>query len=182
MAKPNMEPKPVRVSITDIRIMIAVGICVLTSTLLNHFGIKLSYGEMKLEIIQKITAAISCLLVTQDGMGASKGAGIVRIKVTVMAGIAALVIVLIDTAIGNEWVSVLLVMVGLVLTLVLCKAVKAPYMNCRIGGVNFIIMSCTLTANARLAYTGMRIVSTIYGVLVVLLVTWIFEKFSNKDK
>ena len=73
MAKPNMEPKPVRVSITDIRIMIAVGICVLTSTLLNHFGIKLSYGEMKLEIIQKITAAISCLLVTQDGMGGQQG-------------------------------------------------------------------------------------------------------------
>jgi len=180
MGKPNFEPEPVKVSIMDIRIAIAVGICILTSTLLNHYGIKYPHGEMKLEIIQKMTAAISCLLVTQDGMKASKGAGWIRLKVTVMAAVAALVTVLIDIQIGNEWVSVILIMLGLILTLVLCKAVKAPYMNCRIGGVNFVLMACTLGSTARLAYTGFRIVSTLYGVLVVLAVTYVYEKIGHK--
>ena len=61
MAKPAMEPAKVEVNILDIKIIIAVGLCILTSTILNYFDIKLPYGEARLDIIQKATAAISCL-------------------------------------------------------------------------------------------------------------------------
>ena len=54
--------------ILDIRIMIAVAICALTATILNRFGLKFTYGSMKLEIIQKMTACISCLLCAQDNI------------------------------------------------------------------------------------------------------------------
>jgi len=180
MSKPNMEPAKVEINLLDIKIVIAIGICILTSTILGALGIKFSYGEMRLDIIQKATAAISCLLVTQDGLGASKGAGIMRIKVTLMAGITALVIVSLDSFIANQWISIILVMLGVLITMYLCKLVKAPYMNCRIGGVNFVLMAVTMAGQARIVYTAFRIVSTIYGVLAVLLVTWIFGLFVSK--
>ncbi len=159
------------VSVTDLRIMIAVAICALTATALNHFGLKFTYGTMKLEIIQKMTACISCLLCVQDDFSISKKAGINRIIITIIGGLCGMLVAWIDTLVSNEWLMILLVAVGVLATLVLCKLAKVPYINARIGGVTFILVACTLTQNARMWYAFFRLISTIYGVLVVLLVT-----------
>ena len=180
MAKPVMEPAKLEVNVLDIKIIIAVGICVLTSTILNAFDIKFHYGQMQLDIIQKATAAISCLLCVQDNVGASKGAGWMRIKVTAMAAIAALVVVSIDSLIGNQWLSVVLLMLGVLLTMFLCKLIKAPYMNCRIGAISYVLIAVTLSSQARIVYALFRVISTVYGVLVVIFVTWLFGLFTNK--
>ena len=182
MAKPVMEPAKIEVNRIDIKIMIAIGLCVLTSTILKQSGCTIAYGERNLEIIQAMTASISCLLCVQDNRMASQNAGWIRIKVTVAAALVALVIVFVDTKIGNAWLSIPLIMVGVLLTMFLCKLWKAPYMNCRIGGVNFVLMACTLTEQARLLYTGFRVLSTLYGVLMVLLVTWVFDCFYGQDR
>ena len=82
---------------------------------------------------------------------------------------------------------VLLIAAGILLTLFLCKKAKVPYINARIGGVTFILVTCTLAGSARIWYGVFRFVSTLYSVLVVLLVTWIWErrkmvKNGTKDK
>ncbi|MBE5915677.1 MAG: hypothetical protein E7273_02400 [Pseudobutyrivibrio ruminis] len=181
MAKPVMEPAKLEVNVLDIKIIIAVGLCILTSTILNALGIKFHYGQMQLDIIQKATAAISCLLCVQDNVGASKGAGWMRIKVTAMAAIAALVVVSIDSLIGNQWLSVVLLMLGVLLTMFLCKLIKAPYMNCRIGAISYVLIAVTLSSQARIVYALFRVISTVYGVLVVIFVTWLFGLFTKKD-
>jgi len=90
-----MEPKKEKIlSVIDVRIAIAVAICALTATLLNHFDLKFAFGTMKLEIIQKMTA-------------------------------------------------------------------------------------CTLSGYARMWYALFRLISTFYGVLVVLLVSWIAQKIGK---
>lgn len=181
MAKPGMEPAKLEVNILDIKIIIAVGICVFTSVILSVLNIKFHYGEMQLDIIQKATAAISCLLCVQDNLGTSKGAGWMRIKVTSMAAIAGLIVVSLDSFIGNQWISVLLLMVGVLFTLFLCKLIKAPYMNCRIGAISYVLIAVTLSGQARIVYAIFRVISTVYGVIVVLLVTWLFSLFTSKE-
>lgn len=180
MANP-MEPARIEVNKIDIRIVIAIGICALTSTILKLSGLTIESGGRSLEIIQAMTASISCLLCVQDNLAFSKRAGWIRIKVTAAAAIVALVVVSVDTMIGNAWISVLLLMAGVLMTVFLCKVLKAPYMNCRIGGVNYVLMACTLTGSTRLLYTGFRVLSTLYGVLVVVFVTWICSLYESRQ-
>ncbi len=181
MTKPNMEPAKLEMNLIDIKILIAIGICLMTSTVLNSLGIKYSYGDMRLDVVQKATAAISCLLVTQDNLGKSKGTGWIRIKVTAMAALTSLLVVSIDSLIGNEWISIALLMCGVFLTMFLCKLIKAPYMNCRIGAISYVLIAVTLSGQARLIYAVLRVFSTFYAVLVVLFVTWIFSLFSKQQ-
>ncbi|MDC7287533.1 FUSC family protein [Blautia schinkii] len=169
------------ITILDIRIAAAVAICCITSTILNHFGLKLTYVEMHLEIIQKMTACIACLLCCQDTVTSSKKAGINRLIITAIGGAVGVGAVLLDNVLGNEWAMAAMVAVGVLLTLFLCKMAKVPYINARIGGVTFILVSCTLAGNARIWYAVLRFISTLYGALVVLLVTWIFEYFQRKE-
>lgn len=160
----------------DIRIALAVAVCCLTATVLNHFNLKFSFGEMKMEIIQKMTACIACLLCCQDDTKISFKAGVNRMIITAIGGAAGILAVVINNYFPNEWLLVLVVAVGILLTLFLCKAAGVPYINARIGGVTFILVALTLNGNARIVYAVFRLISTFYGVLVVLLVTWLYQK------
>lgn len=182
--KPEKNPEKAAITGLDLRMGTAVLICCLTSVLLNHLGFKFAFGEMRLEVIQKMTACIACLLCCQDNTVISYRAGVNRLIITAIGGAVAVLAVVLDGQIGNEWIMALMVGAGILLVLYLCKAAKVPYINARIGGVTFILVSCTLSGNARVWYAVFRLISTLYGVLVVLLVTWIFEKLfpSGKEK
>lgn len=169
-----------KISGMDIQIVAAVLICVFTATLLDHFGLNFSYGEMKMEVIQKMTAAIACLLCVQDTFEISRKSGKNRLLITAIGGSVGIFAVWLDMQLQNEWLMVGLTGGGILLTLFLCKMAKVPYINARIGGVTFILVFCTLSDTARMWYAMFRFVSTLYGVLVVILVTWIAQMIHNK--
>lgn len=164
----------------DVRITVSAAICILTATILNAFGLKYTYGEMKLEIIQKMTAAITCLLCCQDDTRISWKSGVNRMIITFIGGVIAIAVVLLDGLTQNQYLFVLYALVGILLTLVLCKCAKVPYVTARIGGVTFILVACTLNGNARIYYAIFRIISTMYGVLITMLVTWVFQTLGRK--
>lgn len=165
----------------DIRIAVSVLICCLTAVILNSLNMKFTYGEMKLEVIQKMTACITCLLCCQDNTQITRKAGINRLIITFIGGITGIVVVLLDNAVGNQWIMAVMVSLGIIVTLYFCKLAGVPYINARIGGVTFILVTCTLVSTARIWYSVFRFVSTFYGVLVVLLVTWLFQCFEKKE-
>ena len=117
-----------------------------------------------------MTACISCLLCYQDSTHASVKAGINRVIITAIGGAVGILAVLVDGALG------------VLLTLFLCKCAHVPYINARIGGVTFILVSSTLSGDARIWYAVWRLVSTVYGALVVVLVTWVFLAIHPKQK
>lgn len=166
----------------DLRIAVAVAICYLSATILDVLNIKFTYGAMHLEILQKMTACITCLLCCQDTQPISKKAGINRLIITAIGGIVAIAVIALDDLLQNQWLLVVLVFLGILLTLFLCKAAKVPYINARIGGVTFILVSTTLTGSSRMIYGIFRFVSTFYGVLIVLLVGWIFSKLEVRKE
>ena len=59
-----------------------------------------------------------------------------------------------------------LMAVGLVATLCLCRLAGAPAFNARIGAISFLLVASTLTGTARLWYAVFRLISTIFGALV----------------
>lgn len=164
-----------RITCLDMRIAVAATICVLTAVLLNALHLHFTYGEMKLEIIQKMTSAIACLLCCQDNFTISKKTGINRLIITFVGGIVGIAVILLDGLFHNQWILAMLIFAGLLLTLMLCKCAGVPYINARIGGITFILVSCTLAGRARIWYAIFRFISTFYGVLIVLLVTWVWE-------
>ena len=168
------------VTLLDVRVAVAILICCLTSTILDHLGLRFQAGEMRLEVIQKMTACISCLLCCQDNVPISKKAGINRLIITAIGGLVGIAVICIDNVLGNPWIMVLMIALGILVTLFLCKAAKVPYINARIGGVTFILVTCTLSGTARIWYGIFRFVSTFYSVLIVLLVTWVFQKAVKK--
>ena len=168
------------VTLLDVRIAVAILICCLTPTILDHLGLRFQAGEMRLEVIQKMTACISCLLCCQDNVPISKKAGINRLIITAIGGLVGIAVICIDNVLGNPWIMVLMIALGILVTLFLCKAAKVPYINARIGGVTFILVTCTLSGTARIWYGIFRFVSTFYSVLIVLLVTWVFQKAVKK--
>lgn len=172
--------KHIEVTALDIRITVSVLICFLSAAVLEYFNIKFPCGEMRLEILQKMTSCISCLLCCQDTVDLSRKAGIHRMIITLIGGLMGILAILIDQAVGKEWVMAVLVALGVFATLMLCKAAKVPYVNARIGGVTFLLVVCTLKGTARICYAVFRLLSTLYGIVIVYLVTFLLSPTIKK--
>ncbi len=179
MGKPTQIEEP-KITILDVRIAVSVLLCFLISMVLSHAGFLFTIGEKHIEIVQKMTACISCLLCCQDNLMISRKAGINRIIITFIGGLVGIGVILLDNVTGNDWIMAAMVFIGIIVTLLLCKAARVPYINARIGGVTFILVTCTLQGSERIYYGCFRFISTLVGVLVVILVTWIFSLFSKK--
>lgn len=161
----------------DLRMAICVLICFLVATVLSALDLRFPVGEMRLDVIQKMTACISCLLCCQDTADASRKAGGTRVLVTAVGGVCGIAVVALDLAFGSHpWVLGLLVAAGLVPTLSLCRLAGAPAFNARIGAISYLLVACTLTGAARLWYAVFRLLSTVFGTAVVWVVTAVTTK------
>lgn len=177
-----MNEEKVKVTALDIRIVIAVAICYFTSVAFKQFNLMFLWNGVQLEIIQGMTACFACLLCCQDNTAVSKKAGINRLIITAIGGLVGICVILIDQAAGNPWLMVPLIAFGVLLTLLLCKAAKVPYINARIGGLTFILVCSTMPGTARIFYAAFRLLSTLYGVLITLLVTWVCTSLTKKKQ
>jgi uncharacterized membrane protein YgaE (UPF0421/DUF939 family) len=155
------------ISITDIKIAVAIGLCLLMALVIPEF--------------QTMTACIATLLCVQTSVKESWKASLTRLVITTIGGIVAILVILVDNAVGNPWLFMSLIMLGIILTLFCCKLAKVPAFNARIGGVTFILVVLTRTESERIDYALFRLLSTIYGVLVVMIVAAIFAVFSKNE-
>jgi uncharacterized membrane protein YgaE (UPF0421/DUF939 family) len=158
--------KPGLVSKIDIQIALAAGICLLIAPLIPEF--------------QAMTACITVLLCVQDSAKTSWKAGIIRLIVTAAGGLAAVLVILIDNAAGNSRVFIIMTAIGLIITLAGCKLARVPLFNARIGGVTFILVVLTKSGTDRIYYAIFRLLSTFYGIIVVMAVSVVFAFFTNR--
>jgi uncharacterized membrane protein YgaE (UPF0421/DUF939 family) len=151
---------PISISLIDVKIVLAVGICLLMAKVIPEF--------------QTMTACITTLLCVQDGGRESGKAGLIRLAITAIGGLVAVLVVLLDDMVGMPWLFAVMIMAGLFLTLMGCKLVRVPVFNARIGGVTFILVVLTKTGNDRIVYSLFRLLSTFYGVVAIMMVTAVF--------
>jgi uncharacterized membrane protein YgaE (UPF0421/DUF939 family) len=153
------------ISKTDLEIAIATGICLLMAKVIPEY--------------QAMTACIATLLCVQEDIKAGWKASIIRLIVTAIGGLVAVLVILVDNMSGNTWLFMAMVMLGLLLTFFGCKVARVPLFNTRIGGVTFILVVLTKTKTAGIYYTLFRLLSTLYGVIAVMLVAAVFAFFEN---
>lgn len=156
MSKLNMKPQWM-----DLRIAIAVGLCMLIYRFVPS-----------LQLLSACTAALMC---SQESGKLTLQSGLTRLLTTVLGGIMAVLVVLADNAMGNYFVFILLCVVGMVITLNLCRVCKVPPIPGRIGCVTFILVVVVAKGDARIMYAVDRLVATACGAAVALAVSWVAQ-------
>lgn len=156
------------ISRLDLKIALAVAICLVTAKFVP--------------VIQYMAACFAAILCIQDEVKVSWKTGINRLILTAVGGGVGIIVILLDQVIQNEWIFILLVTLGIVLTLWGCKVARVPYINARIGGITFILIVMIASGTARIDYAIMRLLGTFYGVLVSLAITGFFGLFGRKKR
>jgi len=152
----------------DLQIVIASGICLLAAKWIPEFQI--------------MTACIATLLCIQDDVKTSSKASLIRLIITALGGLIGILVILGDNYFEDPKLFIFLIMAGLFLTLWGCKLVGIPAFNSRIGGVTFILVVLTKTGVDRIYYAFFRLLSTLYGVIAVIIVSVIFTFITKLKK
>ncbi len=174
------ETEKASITLLDLRLVISAVICYAIGMIVDDIlGIKFYWKGYSLDILQKMTLCVSCFLVCQDNTKASLNAGITRIKITIIGGGVGFLVIALDELAKNSWAMILFLGAGFLLTLFLCKLAKIPYVNARIGCATLILVTCTLASTGRIWYGVFRFVSTLFAVIVCIIVTWVCEKITK---
>lgn len=155
---------------------IAIGAAVVLTLLVCHVAGMLGWQ------IQALAACTGAVMCVQDSKNASWGAGLNRIKGVICGGLTGVAVVLIDNAVNVELVFYLLVGIGVVVNLLLCKVVKLPFVQARVSCMSLMLVTLVLQDAARINYAIGRLIGTLVGAVVALLVSMVFAAVMKKEK
>ena len=154
---------------------IAIGAAVVLTLLVCHVAGILGWQ------IQALAACTGAVMCVQDSRKASWGAGLNRVKGVLCGGLTGVAVVLIDNAVGIDLVFYLLVGIGVVVNLLLCKVVKLPFVQARVSCMSLMLVTLVLQDAARINYALGRLVGTLVGAVVALLVSMAFGALTRKE-
>ncbi len=155
---------------------IAIGAAVFLTLLACHVAGMLGW---KIQALAACTGAVMCV---QDNKNASWGAGLNRIKGVLCGGLTGIAVVLIDNAVNVDVIFYLLVGIGVVVNLLLCKVVKLPFVQGRVSCMSLMLVTLVLQDAARINYALGRLIGTLVGACVALLVSMAFAAVVKKEK
>lgn len=157
-------------------IEIAIGAAVALTLLVCHLA-----GMLGLQI-QALAACTGAVMCTQDNKKASWGAGLNRILGVLCGGVIGILIVLIDIAVNADLLFYLLVGVGVVANMLLCKVVKLPFVQARVSCMSLLLVTLVLQGGLRINYAFGRLIGTLVGACVALLVSMVYAAVAKKEK
>jgi uncharacterized membrane protein YgaE (UPF0421/DUF939 family) len=132
--------------------------------------------------VQMLSACTAALMCCQDDGKVSIKTGVTRVIGVAVCGIIAVLIVLVDNAIGNDYVRDILMAVALIASFVVLRALKFEPIPSRVACVTIILVLVVLTGDARITYALKRLVATTVGAIVGFAVSYISNLiFKNKE-
>ncbi len=155
---------------------VAIGISVIACLLVCHVA-----GLLGLQI-QALAACTGAVMCTQDNRKASWGAGLNRILGVLCGGAIGILIVLIDNAVNMDLLFYLMVGVGVVANMLLCKVVKLPFVQARVSCMSLLLVTLVLQGGLRINYAFGRLIGTLVGACVALLVSMVYAAVTKKEK
>lgn len=168
----NETKNKISVAPLEIAIGAAVTLCLIVCHLAGLLG-------WQIQALAACTGAVMCV---QDGKAASWGAGLNRIKGVLCGGLTGIAVVLIDNMVNVDLVFYLLVGVGVVVNLLLCKVVRLPLVQARVSCMSLMLVTLVLQDAARINYAVGRLIGTLVGACVALLVSMVFAAIIKKEK
>lgn len=157
-----------RIGRYEFGVALAISLCLLMARLLPGF--------------QTLTVCIAVLFCLQEGPRATWKSGIVRLGITAIGGLIGFGVVLLDNRFHQPWLLFGLSVLGVVSTLIGCKLLNAPPFSARIGGVTFLMVLYMRSGGERVYVPALRLISTLYGILAVMLVSTLFSWIAQKRK
>lgn len=161
-----MDRQKIEITGMDIRIAIAIGICLLTAKFCPY--------------LQSLSACTAVILCTQDNAKISWKTGITRLIITAVGGIIGILTVLVDNAVQNNYVFILMVSAGIPLILLICKALKVPYISARISCVTFVLVVVVAAGSERISYAVFRLIGTFYGIVISFVIAWLASRLPKR--
>lgn len=155
---------------------IAIGAAVVLCLLVCHAAGMLGFQ------VQALAACTGAVMCVQDSRKASWGAGLNRLLGVVCGGVSGIAVVLLDNVIQMDLVFYLLVGIGVVVNLLLCKLVKLPFVQARVSCMSLMLVTLVLQDAARINYAMGRFIGTVVGACVALLVSMAFAAIAKKEK
>lgn len=134
------------------------------------------------DYIQKLAACTAVIMCTQENAAFGWKSALTRVVGVIIGGVIAVLVVLLDGLIGNDYLFMLLCGVGVVLTLLGCRAVKLPAIAARVGAISFALITLVMPGPGRIGYALLRLLGTVVGAAVALLVSWVYDKCFAKGK
>ena len=158
------------VSNVDIRIAVGFALALLIADLIP--------GDW----IQKLAACTAVIMCTQDNAGASWKSCLTRVEGVIVGGVCAILVVLADDAIGNNYAFMLLCGLGVVLHLLCCHLIRLPGIVARVSCITFALVTLVMPGPGRITYALLRLLGTVVGAAVALLVAWVFDLCFGKKE
>ena len=160
------DDKKVILTSQDIRIAVAVAV----SLLICQFA--------PIQALAACTAAIMC---SQDGGKPSWSSMLTRLLGVVCGGIAGAIVALLHGLLPNAFVFALLVGLGILLDMILCRITKMPYIAARVSAISFMLVALMGGAH----YAVNRLIGTLCGGVIAVIVAvvwiWIAKKVRHQE-
>ena len=153
-----------------------IAVSVTLSLLLCHGA---SAVGITLQSLAVCTAAVMC---TQSGKQASWKAGLNRILGVICGGALGIAAVLIDQWLDFSWGFPVLIGICTAVNLLLCTAVKLPAIQGRVSCMSLLLTTLVLHGTARISYALGRLLGTVVGAAVALLVSMAFAALCRKGE
>lgn len=163
-----MEQQKEKLGITnaDVRIGIGIAVCLI----IVHFC----------DTIQALAACTAVIMCTQDTAKFTLKAGLTRLLGVVIGGVCASIVVLLNCVLTNDYIFILLCGLGVVLNLFCCKLAKMPNIVARVSCITFALVTLVTAGTFRFQYALLRLLGTLAGAVVVLVISWVWDKVSGK--
>lgn len=157
----NEQKRASLLTVQDIRIGIAVALSLLLC---------------QLTPIQALAACTSAIMCSQDGGNPSWKSLLTRLLGVVCGGVAGAAVSLLHGAVPNVFLFSLLSGLGILLTLILCRLAKLPYIAARVSAISFMLVS--LMGGA--VYALNRLVGTLCGGIIAVAVAFVWMYCAKK--
>lgn len=154
----------------DVRIGLSVALSLLVCQIASLFGLQL----------QSLAACTGAVMCVQETGKASLKAGLTRLLGVICGGVPGILVVLIQVKLSNAYLFAVLCGIAILLDLMLCKAVKLPYIAARVSCITFLLVVLVLSGTARINYAIGRFWGTMAGAVVSVLVTFVWCAVAGK--
>lgn len=165
-----MSERNVKLELMDFQIGLTIFLCLLLSHAANLL-------DIRIEALAVTTGAIMCV---QDSTRAAYATSLTRMLGVICGGVFGVVIALVDNAVEIPFVFYLMVAVGVVLNLLVCKFFRMIYVQARVSCLSLLLVTMVFGGVDRFDYAVNRFVGSLVGAVIALGVTLVFGTIVKK--
>ena len=156
-----------KLEVQDIKIAIAVGICLFASMFIN--------------IINVLPAGISAILCMHESVHESIHEGLKRVCITVIGAVTGVLVVSLYQLKMSNYLLTLYTFAGILLTIYICRLFNMCHMSALGACITFLLVIVTCQGEELYYLAFLRVVATLFGILITVVVNRLIPVKSDEE-